>query len=100
MTDYALKLVSGAPRMVALTASPSIYDQYIDVASPISTGTAVTLPNSGSYTSSELEVYLNGIRIDNVLDFNYVGSGTRTQISFTFDLIVNDRIRFRIDRGA
>lgn len=70
------------------------------MASPITAGTAVTLPSSQTYNSGELEVYLNGDRIEAVLDYTYVGAGpTRTQIQFTFDLVAGDRLRFRIDRG-
>jgi len=35
-----------------------------------------------------------------VFDYNYVGSGTRTQITMTFDLVAGDVIRFRVDRSA
>jgi hypothetical protein len=35
-----------------------------------------------------------------ILDYNWYGSGTKTQITFTFDLKAGDRVRCRIDRGA
>lgn len=42
---------------------------------------------------------MNGVVLEPTIDFNYVGSGARTQISMTFDLISGDRIRFQIMRN-
>lgn len=107
-----LALINGLPRMVDESASPVIYDDYLKVVASgasganeinladVETGDNITLPNSGSYEGEELEVYLNGDRLQDVFDYNYVGSGTKTQISMTFDLEVNDILRFRVDRGA
>lgn len=94
-----LRLVNGQPRHFAESGSPTIYDQTIDVVSPITAGTSITLPASQQYTSAELEVRLNGIRLEPVVDYTYVGSPPRTQIQLTFDLVVGDRLRFRIDRA-
>lgn len=93
-----LRLQNGVPRSAAESSSTTIYDQGVDVASPITAGTSVTLPASQTFTSSELEVYLNGTRLESVLDYTYVGSPPRTQIQFTLDLVVGDHYRFRIDR--
>ena len=49
------------------------------------------------YTDEELEVYLDGNRLYSVFDYNTVST---TQVQFTFDLIVGDYLRFRIDRVA
>jgi len=105
-----LRLVNGVPRMVDESASPTIYDESIDVVSgtpgageiqgPVSAGTPVTLPSSKTYDSEELEVWLNNVRLEVVADYNYEGSTPRTQVSFTFNLEVGDVVRFRIDRGA
>lgn len=107
-----LRLVNGIPRMVDESASPTIYDDYLLVKisgasgpneineSDAQTGDEIALSNSGTYESAELEVRLNGQRLRPVNDYNYVGSGTRTKISMTFDLIAGDRIDFRVDRGA
>jgi len=96
-----LALVSGVPRMVDESASPTIYDETWAVNSNISTGTPITLPNSGTYTSEELEIRLNGVRMDSGIDYNFVGSPPRTQVAFTFDLIDGeDTLNFRIDRSA
>ena len=80
-----LRLVNGRLKQQDEVASTpvTIYDQSITVgAGGISSGTSVSLPSSQTYTSQELEVYLNGQRVDSVLDYNYVGSAPRTQISF------------------
>ena len=95
-----LRIVNGVQRQVDESASPTIYDEVTVLASPVSTGSAVTLPSAKTYTSAELEVYLNQIRLNPLTDYNYVGTAPRTQISFTFDLLATDKIRFRIDRGA
>jgi len=107
-----LRIVNGIPRMVEESGTPPIYDDYLDVVqsgasganeinvSDGETGDPVTLPNGGTYEGDELEVYLNGNRLEDVADYNWLGSGTRTQLAFTFDLEVGDRVRFRVDRGA
>lgn len=95
-----LRLQNGVMRSFAESGSPTIYDQGVDVVSTITAGTSVTLPLSQTYTAGELEVYLNGTRLESVLDYTYVGTGARTQIQFTFDLVAGDHYRFRIDRGA
>lgn len=100
-----LKLVNGIPRGSTLTTT--IYEQAISVVAsgaganqingPVTSGTAITLPNSQTYSDIDLEVYLNGDRVAYLSDYVYVSSGARTQISFTFDLVVGDYITFRID---
>jgi len=95
-----LRLSNGVPRSFDEAASTTIYDQAIDVASTIGTGVPVTLPASGTYDAQELEVYLNGQVLDDVADYNFVGSPPRTQVAFTFQLEIGDRIRFRKIRGA
>lgn len=58
-----------------------------ELTGPILSGNAVTLPDSGTYDSNELQLKLNGIDLTYLLDYNYVGSGpARTQVSFTFTL--------------
>ena len=95
-----LRLTNGVPRSFDEASSTPIYDQSIDVGSIITTGTPVTLPASGTYDSQELEVYLNGQVLDDVADYNFVGSVPRTQVAFTFQLEIGDKIRFRKIRGA
>jgi hypothetical protein len=94
------RIVNGILRSFEESGNPAIYDQFVDVASPITAGTNITLPGGQTYEDDELEVYLNGVRATPVEDYVYVGSPPRTQIQFTFNLEVNDRYRFRVDRGA
>jgi hypothetical protein len=95
-----LRLSNGVPRSFDEAGSISIYDESFIVASPILTGTPVELPASGTYSADELEVYLGGQRLEQLVDYNYEGSPPRTEVSFTFDLLVGDAVRFRVDRSA
>lgn len=102
-----LELLLGIPRMTNESSSPAIYDQTLkvvtsspgagEIAGPISAGTPVTLPSGQTYTSNELEMYLSGNRLIPVFDYSHTSS---TSVSFTFQLIVGDVIRFRVDRSA
>lgn len=102
-----LALVDGIPRMVDESATPTIYDTTVTVVSsgaganevngPLSAGSPVTLPDSKTYTGDELEVYLDGERLIPVFDYTHDSS---TTVAFTFELLVGDRLRFRIDRGV
>ncbi len=95
-----LALVNGLPRMIDESASPTIYDESVDLASNVTSGSNYTLPSGGTYEGEELEVYLDGQVLDSGADFNFVGAGpTRTQVAFTFDLYIGDRLRFRRIRG-
>lgn len=86
--------------------TPNIYDETLEVVSgtagtgeiqgPISTGTLIALPNEQEYGSTDLQVYLNGSFMDAPFDINYESS---TEISFTFDILVGDRIHFYRDRN-
>lgn len=106
-----LKLINGIPTMTDESSAVPIYDEYISIVTsgasgdnelngPISAVTNITLPNSGSYIDRELEVYLNGQRLEYIIDYEYVGSGAKTQLYIVFDLVVGDRLRFRVDRTA
>lgn len=104
-----LRLTNGVPRSFAESSSLTIYDQSITVVvsgaganqinGPVITGTSVTLPASQTYTAAELQIYLNGDRLEPVFDYTYVGSPLRTQVQFTFQLEIGDRLDFRIDRA-
>lgn len=118
MATSALTLVNGVPRMTAITASlPLIYDQSVTIVTsggngsttlnaPVNSGTAITLPSSGTYTLNansvpNLQVYLNGDRTESTIDWNTSGSGPNfTAITFTFNLVVGDRVDLRIERGS
>ena len=100
MASKFIAIVNGIPRMTSDPSTATIYDQIVTVGvGGLTTGTAMTLPSSQTYNSSELEVYLNGQIIDSVLDYNYVSSPPRTQVTFTFNLVQGDQVRFRISRG-
>lgn len=102
-----LALVSGIPRMVDESASPTIYDETLEVVSsgagageingPISAGTPVTLPSAKTYTGDELECYIDGDRLTPVFDYTFDSTST---VAFTFELKAGDVLRFRIDRGV
>ena len=115
MGSTALVLVNGVPRMQ--TILPLIYDQSVTIVTsggngsttlngPVSSGTAITLPSSGSYTlnansAPNLQVYLNGDRTESTIDWNTSGAGpTYTALTFTFNLVVGDRVDFRIERSS
>jgi hypothetical protein len=98
MANTALRLVNGIGRMQTITGLDTslIYDETIDVSSVIPFGTNITLPNAGTYQSKELEVYLNGQFLEVGQHFNYVGTGTRTQIvMISRTLGDQDFLRFR-----
>jgi hypothetical protein len=101
-----LELINALPRMALESGSPVIYDQNLEVVAsgagagqingPIAAGTSISLPNGRTYTSNELEVYIGPDRLRPVLDYTYASS---TQVQFTFQLVVGDLLRFRIDRA-
>jgi hypothetical protein len=95
-----LQIVNGVPRMASESAAVAIYDQTTLLVAGVTTGTAITLPASGTYTGEELEVRLNGVKQDSAIDYNFVGSPPRTQISMTYDLVAGDYLNFRVDRPA
>jgi len=95
-----LRLSGGVARQFDEAGSSPIYDEVYDILSPVTTGTPLTLPSSQTYDSDELEVYLGVTRLIPLADYNYVSTPPRTQISFTFNLEIGDKIRFRIDRSA
>jgi hypothetical protein len=74
-----------------------IYDQTLVIGQGgISAGTNITLPNGAEYNDVELEVYLDGQFLEPTIDYNYVGvTPPRTQIQLTFDVLQNERLRFR-----
>jgi hypothetical protein len=94
-----MRLSNGYPRSFAESSSFTIYDQEVTLASTLTTGTSYTLPTSGTYSSTELQVYLNGQRLAPTTDYSYVGSIPRSQVSFTFDLLIGDKLRFYVDRA-
>jgi len=109
VTFKELELVDGIRKMTNAEAPLAIYDQTIGIVAssptgneligPIVAGVDITLPAAQTYddTSEQLEVYLNGLRMEVDRDYNQVST---TQIEFVFDIVVGDSIRFRIDRNV
>jgi len=78
-----------------LTTSGTVYNETLVVGvGGIATGTALTLPNAGDYLGEELEIKLNAVVMVVGVDYQYIGTGVKTQIEFTFDLVENDSIVF------
>lgn len=104
------RISAGVLRSFEESLTPAIYDEYLlvvasspganEVVGPITAGIPVTLPASGTYTGEELMIDLNGQTLENGFDFNFEGTPPRTQVSFTFELVVGDRIYFRRHRSA
>lgn len=101
-----LKMVAGIPRQTASVQSYSTPYQttLLVVASgattgqingPITAGTAVTLPNSQTYSSTELLIALNGQLLAQTTDYTLTSS---TSVTFVNNLVVGDLIEFTIQR--
>jgi hypothetical protein len=110
-----LALINGVPR--GQVVLPLIYDQTVSIVAsggsppssingPVSSGTGVTLPSSQTYTLNSnsvanLQIYLNGDRLEQVLDWTTSGSGPNyTAVQFTFQLNALDVLVFRIERSS
>jgi hypothetical protein len=100
-----VKMINGLPR--SYNDGSSSYYQLLTVVAgapganqiaveDVEAGDAVTLPASKTYSGPELKITLNNNLLEVTKDYNYVGSGARTQISFLFNLEVDDVIGFRI----
>jgi len=110
-TVRAARFVNGVLRGVDVESTlPTIYAQSLEVVAsgaganqingPITSGTPVTLPSSGTYSNDDLFIFLNGVKMDSIFDYNFVGTVPRTQVSFTFDLVANDKIEFVKQRNS
>lgn len=96
MTTQALQLVNGVARMQ--TILPTIYDRE-ETGLTITSGVAHSLPISQTYNSTELHIIINGIVMNVIDDYNYVGSPPRTQVTFTFNIVSTDFLRYIIWRN-
>jgi hypothetical protein len=94
-----LRLSNGVARSFPEFSSTSIYEATYVVSGTLTTGTNISLPSSQTYNSTELEVHLNGQFLEPGIDYNYIGTVPRTQISFTFDLLNAERVLFLMTRG-
>ena len=94
-----LALVNGVPRMtVTAVTYVAVYDASITLVSTVTSGTAITLPSGQQYNSTELNIFLNGQKLDPA-DYTYVGSVPRTQVSFGQNLVAGDLLEFQIERA-
>lgn len=91
-----IRVVNGIPRMQV--AVPNIVNQQVTLGAGVTAGVPYTLPGGMTYNSDELEITLNGQRLQLTEDYTYVGSPARTQVQFTFDLVIGDKLAFRTDR--
>lgn len=92
-----LRLSNGVARSFEEAAGTPAYNEVIDVASDISAGTPVTLPNSGTYEDKEILIFVNGKYIQLGEGWNLVGVAPRTQVSFSDDILTGDLISFYIN---
>ena len=77
------------------TETDTVYSETLIIgAGGVSTGVAISLPNSGNYLGEELEVKLNSVVMVLGDEYQYIGTGIKTQISFLFDLVETDSIDF------
>ena len=114
----ALALVNGVPRQQTIPGTSLIYDQSVSIVAsggsagsnsvngPVTSGTPITLPSSGSYTLNansvaNVQIFLNGDRLEQTFDWVISGTGPNyTAVAFTFNLVVNDRVDFLIERTS
>jgi hypothetical protein len=95
-----LRLSNGVARSFDESGSYTIYDNEVTFVSNLTTGSPYTLPGGGSYSGAELQIYLQGQRLSPSTDYTYPGgSPPFTTISFTFDIVIGDKLRFYIDRS-
>lgn len=101
----ATRIVNGMIRTVTVgDVLPTSYSQSLEIVAsapaanqiigPITAGTNITLPSSGTYTGEELFIFINGQKVDSAFDYNFVGTAPRTQVTFTFNLVIGDKIEF------
>lgn len=87
-----MRLVNGLPT----TIQP--YDQIIQYSSGLAANTPLTLPSSGTYSSSiaaDLLVIVNGQVKEITTDFLTVGSAPYTQIQFNYALPNATTVQFK-----
>lgn len=94
-----LRLTNGIPVMQDEASTLPSYDESIYYASGLTSGTNITLPNSGSFSDAsakDILVIVNDRIVEVTRDFSVVGAGpTYTQISFNYNLSNDSVVRFR-----
>lgn len=99
----ALRAVRGRARMELIPGldTSTIYDENYTVSSGgLAINDLILLPNSGSYTDKDLEVYFNGQLLEDGVDFDYEGTAPRTKIKVLRTFNVSDKLRFRTEFDA
>jgi hypothetical protein len=107
MAEKVLKLINGVPRMVELTGLPAVLPPIYDetqvilmdqIKDPMNT-VSVGLPGGQSYEGDELEVFLNGQRLEEGVNYTYPDPpGPFFSIIMEESIFEGDRFRFRITR--
>lgn len=94
-----VRITAGLPYLIEETATVPAYSESIYYSSGLAANTNITLPNSGSFSSSsakDLIVIVNDLVKESVRDFDIVGAGpTYTQIKFIYDLPNHSVVVFR-----
>ena len=89
-------LISVSDEGVIATTTGTVYNEIVLVGvGGLSTGVPLTLPSSETYLGDELEVKLGSTVLSVGTDYEYVGTGIKTQVAFTFDLVEDDEINFK-----
>ena len=86
-----VKVVNGIPYIMPL------YDESIYYASGLSSGSVITLPNSGTYKDSgakDLLVIINDRVVESVRDFTVPVGAVKTSITSIYDLPIDTVVRF------
>ena len=103
-----LRLINGVPRMEEESSLGAIQEGTLrvvasspgsgEIVGPIAANTSITLPNSIEYTDADLNIFFDGQKLIPTLDYTYVGTAPRTQVQFTFELLVGDLLFFEKER--
>lgn len=86
--------ISGMLRGASLSSAAQ-EQEYTVAVSLLAAYTAITIPNGMTYQGADLQVFWNGQRKFVGKDFNYVGTGAKTQVSMNFDMYLNESLIFR-----
>jgi len=98
----ALRIINGVPRTVDVTMSVEYYDEtYLVPDGGLAANALITLPSLGTYKSTDLKVFRNGVLWEVEQQFDYVGeSEDKDQIEILYPLDAGERIRFVVSGDA
>ena len=77
--------------LVAKSAYDKIVDVLVNAAAPV----IITLPDSETYQDDELWVELRGQLLRPGIDYTFLGSEPRTQISISQPVVAGDTVRIK-----